>query len=175
MNKIKKIFVPTDFSACSEEAIAYAAFLAEQVNATILLTHILEPINYPIDFAMIEAPEFDWMSAGQALDRRAFPWRQRGIQIETHLFKGDPVTEIVKEAKNLECDLIVMGTHGRTGMAHLMMGSVAERVIRTASIPVLTVRQQKEKEAERVPEEKEEKAEEQMAAAGSSGNWGIII
>lgn len=168
MDKVEKIFVPTDFSPCSEEAIAYAVFLAEQLNATILLTHILEPIGYPIDFAMIESSEFDQMKASQALDRIARPWRQKGIRIETHLFKGDPVAQIVKEAKNLECDLIVMGTHGRTGMAHLMMGSVAERVIRTSSIPVLTVRQRKGKEVESVPQE------EQMAAAGSPGDWEII-
>src|SRR5579884_3101641 len=120
MKKIEKIFVPTDFSPCSEEAIAFAVFLAEQVDATLLLTHILEPISYPIDFALVEAPKLDPMILGQRLDRMAAPWRRKGIKIETHLFRGDPVAEIVKEAKNLECDLIVMGTHGRTGMVHLM-------------------------------------------------------
>lgn len=172
MNKIEKLFVPTDFSPCSEEAIAYAVFLAGQLEATVLLTHILEPTAYPIDFALIEAPEFDAERAGRALERMAHPWRQQGIQIETHLFKGDPVVEIVNESKNLECDLIVMGTHGRSGMAHLVMGSVAERVIRTSPIPVLTVRQRKGKEAERVPQT--EKGEEQMAA-GPSEHWGFIV
>lgn len=171
MNKIEKIFVPTDFSSCSQEAIAYAVFLAEQLNATILLTHVLEPISYPIDFAMIESVDYDQMKTGRALDQIARAWRQKGIRIETHLFKGDPVTEIVKKAKDLECDLIVMGTHGRTGMAHLMMGSVAERVIRTSSLPVLTVRQRKEKEAERLSQEEGAEA----PAAGTPDCWGIII
>lgn len=173
MNKIEKIFVPTDFSPCSQEAIAYAVFLAEQLNATILLTHILEPISYPIDFAMIEYADYDQMKTVQALDRIARSWRQKGIRIETHLFKGNPVTEIVKKAKELECDLIVMGTHGRTGMAHLMTGSVAERVIRTASVPVLTVRQQTGETAERISEE--EQAEAPAAAAGPPDRWGIIV
>lgn len=155
MNKIEKLFVPTDFSTCSQEAITYAAFLAGQLNATILLTHILEPISYPLDFAMIESVDYDQIKTVQALDRIARSWRQKGIQIETHLFKGDPVTEIVKKAKDLECDLIVMGTHGRTGMAHLMMGSVAERIIRTSSIPVLTVRRSKEKETEKISQEEQ--------------------
>lgn len=173
MEKVNKIFVPTDFSSCSQAAIAYAVFLAQQLNATLLLTHILTPLSYPLDFALIEYSEFDRVKASQALDRIARPWQQKGIQIETHLFKGDPATEIADKAKRLECDLIVMGTHGRSGMAHLMMGSVAERVVRTASIPVLTVRSWTEKEAEKVPQV--EKLEEQMAAAGSSGNWGIMI
>jgi nucleotide-binding universal stress UspA family protein len=172
MNKVEKIFVPTDFSPCSQEAIAYAVFLAGQLNATILLTHVLEPISYPIDFAMIEYADYDQMKTVQALDRIARSWRQKGIQIETHLFKGDPVTEIVKKAKDLECDLIVMGTHGRTGMAHLMMGSVAERIVRTSSVPVLTVRQRMGKATERISEEEEVEA---PVAAGTPGHWGIII
>lgn len=172
MEKVNKIFVPTDFSPCSQAAIAYAVFLAQQLNATLLLTHILTPLAYPLDFALIEYSEFDRVEASRGLERIARPWQQKGVQIETHLFKGDPATEIADKAKRLECDLIVMGTHGRTGMAHLMMGSVAERVLRTASLPVLTVRQQKGKEAEKVPQS--EPVEEQMAA-DSSGNWGIIL
>lgn len=170
MDRIKKIFVPTDFSPCSEEATAYAFFLAEQLDATILLTHILEPTGYPLDFALIEAPEFHKVIAGQRLDRIAEPWRRKGLKIESHLFKGDPVAEIVKKAQNLECDLIVMGTHGRSGMPRLVMGSVAEQVIRTSPLPVLTVRQQKGKETEKIPQE--EKGEAQMAA---TGHWGYIV
>ncbi len=172
MDKIEKIFVPTDFSSCSQEAIDYAVFLAEQLNATILLTHVLEPISYPIDFAMIEYADDDRMKTVQSLDRIARPWRQKGVRIETHLFKGDPAAEIVKKAKDLECDLIVMGTHGRTGIAHLMTGSVAERVLRTSSLPVLTVRQREEKEGEKIPKEEQVEA---PAGAGAPGNWGIII
>lgn len=153
MNKIEKIFVPTDFSPCSQEAIAYAFFLAGQLNATILLTHILEPIRYPIDFAMIESADDDQMKTVQALDRISRSWRQRGARIETHLFKGNPATEIVQKSKDLECDLIVMGTHARTGMAYLRMGSVAERVVRTASLPVLTVRQKMGKGCEKLSQE----------------------
>src|SRR3569832_2122181 len=106
MNKINKIFVSTDFSPCSREALDYAVFLAEQVDATILLIHILEPPGYPIDFALIEYSKYEQMKAGRALDHIANPLRKKGLKIETHLFKGDPTSQIVKEAKNLGCDLI---------------------------------------------------------------------
>lgn len=146
MERIKKIFVPTDFSACSNEALAYAAFLAKQLSATILLTHFTEPyiptFTEPYIYTLTSPHPFDDMEmrAGQALDRMAHPWRESGIYVETHLLRGNPGKDIGKAAKVLECDLIVMGTHGRTGVSHFMMGSVAEHVIRTAPLPVLTVR-----------------------------------
>lgn len=150
MNKMEKFLMPTEFSPCSQEAIDYAISLAERLNTTILLTHILEPISYPLNLGIIEPADDDPIKAVQALDRIAHPLQQKGIKIETHFFKGNPVSEIVRKAKELECDLIVMGTHGRIGIAHFMIGSVAERVVRTAPIPVLTVQQRKGKEPEKI-------------------------
>ncbi len=169
MKRIEKILITTDLSPCSEEALAYAAFLAGQLDATILLTHILEPLGYPIDFAMIQSDDFEQWNRGKALEQAAALWRQKGLRIETHFFRGDPATEIVKAAQNLECDLIVMGTHGRTGITHLVMGSVAEKVVRISPIPVLTVRQQKIKETVPLPEEKE------AISIRPQHGWGIMI
>lgn len=151
MEKINKMLVPADFSGCSEAAIHYAVFLARQLNATVLLLHVMEPIGYPIDFALVSPLAYGELKrgVGQALERAADAWRIRGISVDVHLVGGDPAAEIVKAAQNLECDLIVIGTHGRKGIAHALMGSVAERVVRSSPIPVLTVKQQKETEGAR--------------------------
>ena len=147
MEKIDKILVPTDFSFCSEEALSYAVFLAKQLDARILLIHIVESSVYPMAFTV--APPFGaaWPQIGGKLSKMADSRKKGGVPIETHLLIGDPTTDIVEMAKSLECDLIIMGTHGRRGIAHVLMGSVAECVIRTSSIPVLTVKGRREAEA----------------------------
>lgn len=155
MEKIDKILVPIDFSGCSEAALSYAVFLAAQLKAAILLTHVMNPAGHAIDFPSIY-PLVDAElrnGLGQALERTADRWRRDGIAFETHLLNGDPADEIGRAARALECDLIVMGTHGRKGVAHFLMGSVAERVVRSAPVPVVTVRQRRQRE--RVGEEKE--------------------
>lgn len=169
MDAIKKILVATDFSSCSQEAVAYALSLARQLDATILLTHVLEPIDYPIVLTTTEWSESDLLTGSRKLDYVAQPFRQNGIPIETNLVQGHPAERILTEAKEKECDLIVMGTHGRSGMAHFLMGSVAERVVRTASIPVMTVRQREEKAAETIPQKEGE------ATAVLPEGGGIII
>lgn len=146
MDVIRKIFVPTDFSPCSQEAVAYAAFLAAKFGAAIVLAHILEPVVDPIALPAHAFSEGDLKKTDQGLECVARLWRERGIQIETSLFRGRPETEIVGKAEEMECDLIVMGTHGRTGVVHLIKGSVSEQVIRTSPIPVLTLREQDKKE-----------------------------
>jgi nucleotide-binding universal stress UspA family protein len=151
MDKIKKIFVPTDFSSCSQEAIVYAVFLAERLNATLLLAHVLAPVGCPVDMAVMNAPEIERMNAKRALGRMARLWREKGIQIETALLTGDPAALIVEKAKRCDADLIVMGTHGRRGLAHMLMGSVAEKVVRHSPLPVLTVRHRKGKEVKMPP------------------------
>ena len=151
MNPIKKIFVPTDFSPSSQEAAAYAVFLAEQLNAALFLVHILEPVGYPVDMAILDAPEIERMNAGRKLSRLARLWKKKGIQVETALLKGDPASLIVEKAKKVGADLIVMGTQGRTGVAHLLFGSVAEMVVRSSPAPVLTVRRSKEKKKAEKP------------------------
>lgn len=147
MNQIKKIFLPTDFSPCSEEAAGYAFFLAERLNAAVLLAHVLEPVGYPVDLAIINAPEIERVKAKRALERTARLWKKKGIEIETALLLGDAAAQIVEKGEKSGSDLIVMGTHGRSGMAHLMMGSVAEKVVRRSPLPVLTVGRRKGKKS----------------------------
>lgn len=136
MKQIKRILIATDFSNCSKKAYAEAVQLARQLNGTVLLTHVIEPIGS----VHIEPLAYLELKLGQALDRMAHPAREEGIKVETHLFKGDPAAEIIKAAKDLQCDLIVMGTHGRTGMPRLLMGSVTERVLRASPVPIVAVR-----------------------------------
>lgn len=138
MKTIKRILIPTDFSDCSEEAYHRATQLAHQLQATLLLAHVMETVG----ILPIEPLGFLELKLLQDLDRIAHPTREEGLLVETHLFKGDPAAEIVKAAVDLRCDLIVLGTHGRTGVPRLLMGSVTERVLRTAPVPIVAVRQQ---------------------------------
>lgn len=154
MEKIDKILVPIDFSGCSEAALSYAVFLAVQLKAAILLTHVMNPaghVDFPSIYPLVDAELRNGL--GQALERTADRWRRDGIAFETHLLNGDPADEIGRAARMLECDLIVMGTHGRKGVVHFLMGSVAERVIRSAPVPVVTVRQKRQRERVRKEEE----------------------
>ena len=143
MNKVNKIFIPTDFSICSIEALSYGVFLARQLKATVLLAHIMEPAYPPLS---ADGRPFGYaeLKIGQGLDRLARPWRRGDVPIETHLLRGSPAVDIVSAAQRLECDLIVMGTHGRKGISHALMGSVTESVIRNSPVPVLAVKQRKE-------------------------------
>ena len=168
MDKVK-ILVATDFSSCSQEALTYAVSLAQKLNATIFLTHILEPIDYPVILTVMEWSESDLFKVRQKLDHMAEPFRQKGVPIETHLLQGHVAETIVAEAKKMECNLIVIGTHGRTGMAHFFMGSVAELVLRASPVPVLTVRQHNGKEIQTANQKKEK------AAVDSAEQHGIII
>jgi nucleotide-binding universal stress UspA family protein len=154
MKQIKRILVATDFSDYSKEAYAEAIQLARQLKGTVLLTHVIEPIGS----VHIEPLAYLELKVGQALDRMAHPAREEGLLVETHLFKGDPAAEIIQAAKDLQCDLIVMGTHGRTGVPRLLMGSVTERVLRASPVPIVAVRQQ-------AAEEKKPLAKEESAAA----------
>jgi universal stress protein A len=142
MEKVDKILVPVDFSPCSEAALTYAVFLAGQLQATLLLAHVIPPMGYPIDFATVQPVAYQEFKRGigQALDKTADRWRKKGVLIETHLWKGEPAVEVGAAAAHLACDLIVMGTHGRKGVASLLMGSVAEKVVRSASVPVVTIK-----------------------------------
>lgn len=138
MKKIKRILIATDFTDYSKEAFNDAVRLARQLKATLLLTHVIEMVNFPQG---IPVRHFE-MNLMQKLDRMAHPAREHGLLVETHLLKGDPAAEIVEAAENLQCDLIIMGTHGRTGMARFLLGSVTEHVLRISPVPVLAVRPQ---------------------------------
>jgi universal stress protein A len=140
-----RIVVPTDFSGCSEEAWALARRTAEAVGSEIVLVHVfVEPPSYgeallPVDSAwqVIESAR-KWVQ--EELEKWASAARAKGISVRTLVRTGAPHQEIVNLATDEHADLVAMGTHGRSGMSRLLLGSVADRVIRLAPCPVLTVR-----------------------------------
>jgi nucleotide-binding universal stress UspA family protein len=143
--KLRRILVPIDFSAHSMQALDYAAGLSEPFGAQLAVLFVVEPIYYAVpDFAGATAAmggllEEQKRSGREQLRRLERRYEKRGIALRALLQTGSPAQAIVDAAAQLKVDMIVMSTHGRTGVSHLLMGSVAERVVRTAACPVLTV------------------------------------
>ena len=144
MTPITRILVPTDFSGTADEALAYAVALAGQVGATVHLVHAFDDPDAVSLYANVYVPMPPEMRAdilkgiqAQLSARVATPGHQK---VTTEVLTGAPAKTIVDAAVQNQCDLIVMGTHGRHGVTHLLLGSVAERVVRTATCPVLVVR-----------------------------------
>jgi nucleotide-binding universal stress UspA family protein len=145
--KVKKILVPTDFSDHSMQALKHAIDLGKRFKAGIIVFHCLEPIYLaaPADLYGTPANLTTLMSeerhsAKQRLERIERDLKKRRIPIRTVLGSGTPHLVIVEAVAKLGVDLIVMSTHGRSGFSHLLIGSVAERVVRAAPCPVLTIR-----------------------------------
>ena len=145
MPAIHKILVPTDFSTHADAAIDYAADLAVSYRAPLVLVHVYaNPVmTIPDGYVLMTAPDLaDLVSQLHAGLRTAeLRARERGVtDVETRLVEGVAWHEIVETAKTQSCDLIVVGTHGRSAVSHLLLGSVAEKVVRKAACPVLAVR-----------------------------------
>lgn len=143
---IARILVPTDFSAPSLRALDYAAGLAKRLVAELIVIHAVEPVYYPVagdaygvgvDLGNVY-DEVERAAAVQ-LKRLGADIRERGVPVRTLLCHGTAHEVVLKAAKRHKAGLIVMSTQGRTGLSHLLLGSVAERVLRTATCPVLTV------------------------------------
>lgn len=137
------VLLPTDGSAGSREAAAHAADLAARYGATVHVLSVADSRNRFESPSSGVAPEV-WdetqreeaeMATGEAL--AALP---DDLAVETHIRTGVPRTEILQAIEDLPVDIVVMGTHGRTGLDHYLIGSVAERVVRNSPVPVLTVR-----------------------------------
>lgn len=143
MPPITRILVPTDFSECATHALEYAVELAVKLSASMVLLHVfLPPVVYMPDgvWALPEGAPNVHDKLRTALDSLAAQTRKTSSRpVETALAEGDPSKEIVKAAADHGCDLIVIGTHGRSGISHLVLGSVAEKVVQRAACPVLTV------------------------------------
>ncbi len=145
MKPFEKILVPIDFAPHSEEAVRRAVDLAKHYSATLTLVYVYEPLDYalPEGYALY-SPE----QVGRLMEE--FRGRLQGSvreieamgvsRVDSTVLNGSAAIEIVDHAQKGGYDLIVMGTHGRRGLSHLLMGSVAERVLRTAHCPVLTVK-----------------------------------
>jgi nucleotide-binding universal stress UspA family protein len=148
--KVKKtrycrILWPTDFSALAKAALPHAVGLASDAGAELVLLHVLPlPAAYTVpDLSgalSVSLQRKTRVAAQRELRRLEKQVKVPNFRTYTVLTEGVPFHQIVRAAKRLRCDLIVLATHGRTGLAHAIMGSVAENVIRRAPCPVLTVR-----------------------------------
>ena len=148
MVNITRILVPTDFSAASDAALTYARSLARQFGASINLVHVLEDpfasgafvgdgvVAMPLDLR--ESLE---RAAREQLAQRHDEHAKTLPLSSTDLLTGSAARRIVEHAEATSANLIVMGTHGRGGLGHLLLGSIAEKVVRTAKCPVLTARE----------------------------------
>ena len=134
---VKRILIPIDFSEDCRNALAHARELAIQFGAELLLLHVIEPIHFITESDVYT--EQRHLSNAQ-LEGIAVELRAQGQRFRSMTKAGIPSKVIVETAKRARASLIVMGTHGRTGLAHAVIGSIAEKVVRTASCPVLTVR-----------------------------------
>jgi len=140
MISIVRILLPTDFSDCSEQARSYACEFAKRFDAELHLLHVVQPIALPGYIGpipqTISEPE-------EAAKKELAEWEHSSLEDAKNVFRtvrtGAPFVEIVRYAKEQNIDLIVMGTHGRSGFAQALMGSVAEKVVRKAACPVLTI------------------------------------
>lgn len=147
---IRHILAPTDFSDYSKDAIRYALELAQTFGAKLSLLHVVELPPYPIEGFVPSTMGADLLND---LERQAsaelaqvLPQAQEAkIEVTRSVVIGSPFQKIIETAEAEHVDLIVMATHSRTGLSHLIIGSVAERAVRTAPCPVLTIRPPAEK------------------------------
>ncbi len=143
----ERILVPTDGSAGVERAIEQAVELAAAHGATIHAIFVINTANFaslPMETSWEGVSDILREDAEEALARVREIADASGVPVQTHVLEGGPSNEIVAFADEEGCDLIVMGTHGRGGIDRLLLGSVAERVVRSSSVPVLTVRVREE-------------------------------
>lgn len=144
MLAIRKILVPTDFSDCSEAALAYGRHMAQAFGASLHVLHVVQdPYTQPWAAEAFPAPLGDllvqWEEQARARMVDSLPEAERAsTTVATQI--GSPFFEIVRYAQDEQIDLIVLGTHGRGPLGHMLLGSVAEKVVRKAPCPVLTVR-----------------------------------
>jgi nucleotide-binding universal stress UspA family protein len=134
---VKKILFPTDFSTCSDACLAQATSLARDAGAELLIVHVEEPPaaygGGEMYYGISEPDQTELLNMLHAVVPT-----DPAVPCDHRLLRGDPAERIVEVADEEHCDLIVMGTHGRTGFRRLLMGSVAEAVVRRANCPVIT-------------------------------------
>ena len=146
MIDLHRILVPTDFSKHSQNALLYAAAFAEKFGAELYLLHVVQDLAVfipdMITVAPPPTPSLEQLSsaARAAFDRLIKENQLQHLKIQREVREGTPFYEIIRFAKEANIDLILMGTHGHSGLVHVLMGSVSEKVVRKAPCPVLTVR-----------------------------------
>lgn len=145
MKDIKKILFPTDFSEGSDEVFSYVLSMAKKFRASIDIIHVIHEFA---DITGFYVPHISYDVLEKEMEEAAFKNMKsfcdkkigNGINYKIHTRKGTPFVEIIKAAREMESDLIIMGTHGRTGIDHVLFGSTAEKVVRKSPVAVLTVR-----------------------------------
>jgi len=152
--QVHEILFPTDFSGCANYALPYAAGIARATGATIVCVHVVEPIVPAVGYTGLAEPMpiadiADQLedSAEQQLPKLAECEECAGLNVEEVIVHGDAAAEIVRVAAERKVDLIVISSHGRTGLGRMIFGSTAEAIVRHASCPVLVVKPPPEEEA----------------------------
>jgi len=143
----KTILFATDFSASSEYAFKYALSLARKFESRLGIIHV---INEPVDLRGFYVPHISFDQLEAEIEAGARKMMESFCQahaadypgVETFVVPGIPYDEIIKKAAELSADLVVVGTHGRTGLDHVLFGSTAEKVVRKSPVPVMTIRSQ---------------------------------
>jgi nucleotide-binding universal stress UspA family protein len=144
MTAVPKMLVPIDFSPGSDSSVGYAIALAQTLRSEVTLLHVYERADGMSSIVpgadRVVDDEHDRALAHQWLDElRTRTIRGRDVEVRVAVVSGSPAREIISFARKSSFDMVVMGTHGRTGLQHVLMGSVAEAVVRRASCPVLTI------------------------------------
>ena len=144
MIAIKKIMIPTDFSEYANHALKYAVTMAQSFQAKLYLMHVYD---LPLTSPMLPAEPYPTVTRTQQqheeeknLNRLVEELRATGVDAEPVFELGRPYMEIVRSAKELDVDLVILATHGRKGLSHLIFGSTAEKVVRLSPCPVLTIK-----------------------------------
>ena len=143
----KRILIPLDGSAMAEQALPYAVAQAEQFSALLILLQVLEPLPHVRgmsagDVESIKRQTREW--AQEYLDRLIADIREKGVSVQAVIVEGQPNVSILQFAEKNQVDLLVLCSRGRSGLSRWLMGSVADRVVRGATVPVLLVRTRKE-------------------------------
>src|SRR5436190_5734474 len=153
--QLRRILLPTDFSGCANYALPYAAAIARAMDATVICVNVVEPIVPAVGYTgMVEAMPIAEMSEQmEESAERELPdvlrcEELRGVKVEEVIGHGDAAAEIVRVADERGVDLIVISSHGRTGLGRIIFGSSAEAVVRHARCPVLVVKPPPDEEAE---------------------------
>ena len=143
--EIKTILFPTDFSQGARAAMEYAVSLAQDFKAKLILLYVIQDISIaewyiPSSISAADLVEDMQRSAEREMDKWELEIAGKVRDVEKLIVRGVPFVEIIRTAKERKADMIVIGTHGRTGIDHMLFGSTAEKVVRKSSCPVLTVR-----------------------------------
>lgn len=144
----KRILAPVDYSASSKAALGYAAELAQTFGATLDIVHVWDRPAYVSEAIMVGRPGDEQRSLAELIRENAQKDMDEflstvtlpaGVAASHRLLSGEPASTLLEELKKDQHDLVVLGTHGRTGFSHLIMGSVAEKLVRHSPVAVLTV------------------------------------